>query len=34
MWFYIAKQDEEWMPPLDYVWIKTDIYDDNGFKQY
>jgi hypothetical protein len=26
-WYILVKGNEEWMPPLDYVWVKTDIYD-------
>ena len=33
-WFYIVKQNEKWIPPLDYVFITTDIYDWSGFHQY
>ena len=33
-WFMIAKQDEEWIPPLDYVFITTEIYDEGSFMQY
>jgi len=34
MWFFIVKDDEEWIPPLDYVFIKTDLYTDSAFDQY
>lgn len=34
MWFFIAKQDQQWIPPLDYVWVKTDIYEQSNIKQY
>ena len=34
VWFFIAKQNKEWIPPLDYVWIQTDIYDEGVFYQY
>lgn len=30
-WFFIVKQNEEWMPPLDYVWVKTHIYAESKF---
>lgn len=33
-WFFIVKQNEEWIPPLDYVWIQTDIYDESQDEQY
>jgi uncharacterized membrane protein len=34
IWFYITKQNEEWIPPLDYVYITTEIYNKGGFMQY
>ncbi|CAI2368538.1 unnamed protein product [Moneuplotes crassus] len=34
LWFFIAKQNETWMPPLDYVWVETHIYTENAFHQY
>lgn len=34
IWFYIAKQDEEWIPPLDYVFITTEIYNKSAFHKY
>ena len=34
VWFYIAKQNEKWIPPLDYVYITTDIFNEGGFMQY
>jgi len=33
-WFFIAKQGKEWVPPLDYVYITTEIYEEHGFMQY
>jgi hypothetical protein len=33
-WFYIVESDEEWMPPLDYVWMKTDFYQKGLWYQY
>lgn len=33
-WFFIAKQTEKWIPPLDYVYIITDIYNEGHFMQY
>lgn len=34
MWFFIAKQDDKWIPPLDYVYVTTDLYEKNRFSQY
>ena len=34
IWFFIAKQNEEWIPPLDYVFIVTDIYKEDAFHKY
>ena len=33
-WYYIAKQNKEWIPPLDYVFITTDLYEQNNFYKY
>ena len=33
-WYYIVKQNKEWIPPLDYVYITTDLYDKNNFYKY
>jgi len=34
MWYFLVKQDEEWIPPLDYVWVKTEIYSKSHIHQY
>ncbi|CAI2363764.1 unnamed protein product [Moneuplotes crassus] len=34
IWFFIVKQNEKWMPPLDYVWVGTNIYSEDPFLQY
>jgi CRP-like cAMP-binding protein len=34
IWFYIAKQDEKWIPPLDYVYITTEIYNESALHKY
>ena len=34
MWYYLVQDDEEWIPPLDYVWLETDIYDETAFMKY
>ncbi len=27
LWHFLIKQDEEWLPPLDYVWIETHFFE-------
>lgn len=34
IWFFIVKQDETWLPPLDYVYVKTDMYTYSKFHKY
>ena len=34
LWFFIARQNEKWIPPLDYVYIVTDVYKKDSFHQY
>jgi CRP-like cAMP-binding protein len=34
LWFFIVNFDKDWIPPLDYVWISTDVYDRGAFFQY
>jgi heme/copper-type cytochrome/quinol oxidase subunit 4 len=34
MWFFIVKDNEEWIPPLDYLYLKTDLYVQSGIEQY
>lgn len=33
-WFFITKQNEEWIPPLDYVYITTNLYSQSTFFKY
>ena len=33
-WFYIVRQDETWIPPLDENNNGTDIYLESGFSKY
>jgi len=30
-WFMIANVDQKWIPPLDYVFVKTELYEDTKF---
>lgn len=34
VWFWIVKQDDKWIPPLDYLYLQTDLYEGSGFYQY
>jgi len=34
LWFFLVKQNENWIPPLDYVYIETNIYKERNIKQY
>ena len=33
-WYYIVMEYENWMPPLDYVWVQTDFYEEGLVFQY
>jgi len=33
-WYIIVRDNEEWIPPLDYVWITTEIYEDTISMKY
>lgn len=34
LWFFMVRQNEEWIPPYDYVWIKTDLFERSITYQY
>jgi hypothetical protein len=34
VWFIIVNQDKDWIPPLDYLFVKTNIYDKSNLKKY
>ena len=34
MWWFLVKNPKNWIPPLDYVYVKTDIFDESVFNQY
>jgi hypothetical protein len=34
VWFFFVKQDKKWIPPLDYVWVETNIWEQTIFVQY
>ena len=33
-WFIVTSTSDEWMPPMDYVWVATDIYEKDLWTQY
>ena len=33
-WFIVLDQNKEWIPPLDYVWVKTTFYQQSPFFKY
>ena len=33
-WFYWVKVNKEWIPPLDYMFVKTDLYESTDMKIY
>ena len=34
IWFLIVEQDKTWIPPLDYVFIETTVYEASKSYQY
>ena len=34
LWYYLVKDEEKWLPPLDYLWVQTDIYERSWTYQY
>ena len=34
IWFFIVRQDKTWLPPMDYVWVGTDLYEWTKWDQY
>ena len=34
LWHYIHKDPKNWIPPLDYMFVKTDLYDRDTMYQY
>jgi CRP-like cAMP-binding protein len=33
-WYYIYNDEKDWIPPLDYMYVKTDLYDKSLYYQY
>ena len=33
-WYFLVDLNPDWMPPLDYVWVKTDFYEETVGFQY
>ena len=34
IWFLIVEQDKAWIPPLDYVYLETNVYESTHAYQY
>ena len=34
VFWFLVHIEQSWMPPLDYVWVKTDIYERSIYFQY
>lgn len=34
VWYFIVKQNKEWIPPLDYVFITTDLWNESSAFKY
>jgi len=34
LWFMIAEGNKLWIPPVDYVWLKTNVYNENHTSKY
>ena len=34
IWFYIVDRNRDWIPPLDYVYITTELYGKSNIFQY
>ena len=34
IWFYVCRIEEDWYPPLDYMYVYTPIYINGWWYQY
>ena len=34
IWFLIVEQSQTWIPPLDYVWVETTLYEQSSMYKY
>ena len=34
IWYFVVVQNKVWIPPLDYVWIETTLWDDTVWGKY
>lgn len=34
LWYYIVQDDEKWLPPLDYVYVTTNFYNESIIFRY
>lgn len=33
-WYYVVDRDQDWVPPLDFIHVKTNLYNEGTFKKY
>ena len=33
-WYYVVDRDKDWVPPLDFIHLKTNLYNEGTFKKY
>ena len=33
-WFYLVSQKRDWVPPLDYMFVETNIFEEEPMFQY
>ena len=34
IWYFIVSQNKTWIPPLDYLWIETELWEKNIWFKY
>jgi hypothetical protein len=34
VWYLLVKDDQKWLPPLDYVWTETAFYEESFSMKY
>ena len=34
IWYFLVNQKQEWIPPLDYVFIETTLWESSIWKKY
>jgi len=33
-WYWLITQESVWVPPLDFMYVSTDLYEKDGWEQY